>query len=68
MDAIVRVIDSKIKSSGMTQAFVSRQANMNPDLLSRTLQGHRKLKADELVNLCEVLGLTFEDFRKTKAS
>lgn len=68
MEMIVKIIDNKIKSSGMTQAFVSRQAHMNPDLLSRTLQGHRKLKADELVSLCEVLGLTFEDFKRPQAS
>ena len=30
--------------------------------------GTRKLKADEFVSLCQVLGLTLEDFETTQAS
>ena len=40
---------------------------MTPDLLSRTLNGARKLKADELVNLCRVLDLALDDFSKKEA-
>ena len=35
---------------------------MKTDLLSKTLNGNRNMKADELVNLCKVLDLTLEDF------
>ena len=62
MDAIVRIIDSTIKARGLTQKYVSGQAHMHPDLLSKSLQGTRKLKADEFVMLCRVLNLTLDDF------
>lgn len=68
MNAIVKVIGDRIKEAGLTQVYVSKQAHMNPDLLSRTLQGDRKLKADEFVSLCQVLGLTLEDFKASQAS
>ena len=68
MNTIVEVIKDRINTLGLKQVAVSRQANMNPDLLSRTLQGDRKLKADEFVSLCQVLGLTLEDFRNKQPS
>lgn len=68
MNTIVSVIADRIKERGMTQVYVSRQANMDPDLLGRSLHGSRKLKADEFVSLCQVLGLTLEDFKATHAS
>lgn len=68
MNTIVGVINDRIKELGVTQAHVSRKISMDPDLLGRTLHGTRKLKADEFVNLCQVLGLTLEDFETTQAS
>lgn len=68
MNTIVGVINDRIKELGVTQAHVSRKISMDPDLLGRTLHGTRKLKADEFVSLCQVLGLTLEDFETTQAS
>ena len=68
MNTIVSIIANTIKERGMTQVYVSKQANMDPDLLGRSLHGNRKLKADEFVSLCQVLGLTLEDFKTTQAS
>ena len=67
MNTSVSVIADRIKERGMTQVYVSRQANMDPDLLGRSLHGNRKLKADEFVSLCKVLGLTLEDFKTPHA-
>lgn len=63
MSDIVAVIRSKIKERGITMVFISRQLGMNPDLLSKTMNGSRNLKADEFVNLCQLLDLTLEDFK-----
>lgn len=68
MNTIVGVINDRIKELGVTQAHVSRKISMDPDLLGRTLHGTRKLKADEFVSLCQVLGLTLEDFETDQAS
>lgn len=68
MNSIVTVINNRIDQLGLKQVYVSEHAHMNPELLSRTLRGDRKLKADEFVSLCQVLGLTLEDFKTTQAS
>jgi len=63
MNTVMEVINDRIRARGVTLVFVSKQANMKPDLLSKTLAGHRKMKADEFVSLCQVLDLTLEDFK-----
>ena len=64
MNTIVEKIESTIKERGLTQKYVSGQAHMNPDLLSKSLNGSRNLKADEFVMLCRVLNLTLDDFNE----
>ena len=59
MSNIIRVISNRIEDRGMSITVVATRANINPELLSRTLNGRRKLKADELVDLCRVLDLGF---------
>nr|DAM37287.1 MAG TPA: Helix-turn-helix XRE-family like protein [Caudoviricetes sp.] len=63
MDNLIKVINERIEDRGMTIKAVGVKADINPDLLSRTLIGKRKLKADELIGLCKVLDLTLDDFR-----
>lgn len=67
MSDVTKVISDRIEERGMTITTAARRANMTPELLSRTLNGARKLKADELVNLCRVLDLTLDDFSKKEA-
>lgn len=62
MSTVTAVINNRIKERGVTLVFVAKHANMKTDLLSKTLNGNRNLKADEFVNLCQVLGLTLDDF------
>ena len=63
MSRVITVISDRIKERGVTLAFVSKQAHMKTDLLDKTLNGSRNMKADEFVNLCQVLDLTLEDFK-----
>ena len=63
MSKVISVINDRIKERGATLVFVSKQAHMKTDLLSKTLNGNRNMKADEFVNLCQVLDLTLEDFK-----
>lgn len=62
MSKVISVIKDRIKERGVTLVFVSKQAHMKTDLLSKTLNGNRNMKANEFVNLCHVLDLTLEDF------
>ena len=63
MSKVISVINDRIKERGVTLVFVSKKAHMKTDLLSKTLNGNRNMKADEFVNLCQVLDLTLEDFK-----
>lgn len=47
-----------IKDRCCVQASIARKANMTPDKLSLILNKKRKLEANELFNLCEVLDVT----------
>lgn len=68
MSKVVTVINNRIKERGVTLVFVSKQAHMKVDLLSKTLKGNRNMKADEFVNLCRVLDLTLDDFKTPQAA
>ncbi len=68
MSRVSTVISDRIKERGVTLAFVSKQAHMKADLLDKTLNGSRNMKADEFVNLCQVLDLTLEDFKAPQSA
>ena len=58
----ISIIDSRRNQIGMTIRALARKANMNDDLLSRTLKRKRKMTASEFIMLSYVLGLTLEDY------
>ena len=58
----IEVINDKISQLPINQSELARMADMNPELLRRSLAGERKLSGDELVNLCEILGISMADF------
>ena len=62
MSELIKVINSRIADRGMTITTVAKRAGMNNDLLCKTLNDKRRLKADELINLCNVLDLNLDDF------
>ncbi|MBR1625552.1 MAG: helix-turn-helix transcriptional regulator [Bacteroidales bacterium] len=51
-----------IKNKGITQAFVARQAGIKEADLSLCMNGKRKFKVSEFVNICLLLELKLEDF------
>lgn len=58
----IDVINDKIAGMPINQAELARRAEMQPELLRRSLIGERKLGGDELVNLCSVLEIELKDF------
>ncbi len=60
------VIANKVEDVGITNAELGRRIGMNPELLRRCLAGERKIIADELVALCEELGLEVADFKESQ--
>lgn len=63
MPHYIHVIDEKRNQIGMTIRALARKANMDDDLLGKTLHGKRKMTASELIALSFALGLTLEDYQ-----
>ena len=50
-------VKKAIKDSGVTLTFLSKKTGISVDSLSRTVNGKRRLLADELVKICLVLNI-----------
>lgn len=60
------IIKAHIADNGIKQNFVAEKAGMPPELLRRSLEGRRKLQADEFIAICSVLSLDLDDFKNAK--
>lgn len=60
------IIKAHITENGIKQNFVAEKAGMSPELLRRSLEGRRKLQADEFIAICGVLSLDLEDFKRAR--
>lgn len=58
-----QIIRAHIEKKGMKQNFVAEKIGMKPDLLNKSLDGKRKLQADEFIKICNVLSLDIKDFK-----
>lgn len=47
---------------GMTSSDLAKKVGINYELVRRSLNGTRKIGADEFVVWCDVLGLKLKDF------
>lgn len=61
-----RTIKRIIDENGIKQSHIANKIGMSPDLLNKTLEGKRNLKADEFISLCSVLSLNLDVFNNTK--
>lgn len=64
IDSPEQILKKHLENNGIKLVFVAEKSNINPVLLSRSLDGKRKLRADEFVSICRVLNLDFKDFKK----
>ncbi len=58
------VIKEYLSNNGIKQNFVAERAGIPPELFRRSLEGSRKIPADEFVAICTVLSLDIEDFKQ----
>ena len=59
---VTDVLNQRITQRGISVSELSRRVHMNDELLRRSLNGTRSLKATEFVAVCHELGLDIEDF------
>ena len=62
------VIKNHIVSNGIKLSFLSEKSGVNYELLRRSLDGDRVLKADELLSIIAVLKIDFNTFHESPAS
>ena len=51
-----------LESKGITQKFICDNTGITPEKMSNILKNKRKITGDELVSICNALGLTLEFF------
>lgn len=57
-------IKEVIKERGITQAFVAKQSGIKEADLSLCMNGKRKLKVCEFINICHLLELDLNNFEE----
>ena len=58
MEDIRDCLKKIIKDGPYNQSAIARKAALTPDKLSAILNKSRRLEANEMINLCEALGIT----------
>lgn len=53
-----------IESKGITYTFISSKTGISVDAISRTMAGKRKLPADEMIAICEAVGIDLCDLQR----
>ena len=59
-------IAAKIKESGLKIYFVAEKAGIDNKNLSATLNGRRRFKVEEFLDVCDVLGIDPTEYEKEK--
>lgn len=55
-------MDTFIQQSGLKQSWIAEQVGMSQNALTLSLNGKRKMKVDEYVSICGVLGVSLDKF------
>lgn len=61
--SVAEKLKKYLDERGIRTSFVAEKAGMNAELLQRSLNGNRKLTADEFASICFVLGLDLGFFQ-----
>ncbi len=60
------MIKEYLEDNGISQAYVSRETNINPVKLNMALNGNRRLSLDEYSLICGVLKVNTDFFLKPR--
>lgn len=60
------ILKRYISENGIKQNFIADKAGMSAELLRRSLEGKRKLQADEFIAICGALSLDLDYFKAEK--
>lgn len=60
------VLKMCVEEKGVTYTFISEKTGIPVDTISKIFKGKRKLQADELLDICEAVSISIDDFRKRR--
>lgn len=58
---VAQKLKSLVVDKGVTYTFISEKTGISVDAISRSFLGKRKLPADEMVRICEAIGVDLTD-------
>lgn len=64
MTKLNEIIRDKIDASGLKKVFVAEKVGISQDALTGIIKGRRKMRADEFIAFCEVLGIDMAEVRE----
>lgn len=67
MDDVTAAIAKYVKEKGFQVSVISEKIGVSDNSLYNSFSGHRKLRADEFLKLCDFFGKNPGDFRNCSA-
>jgi predicted transcriptional regulator len=62
---VYEVVRDYIEDHGITMTHVSKKTGIPLELLRRSLNGTRRLQADEFISICACVGIDISDITKS---
>jgi len=59
-EKLKKIIDER----GIKYTFIAKKTGIPSNCLSRTLLGKRRLPADEMISICNVIGIDMKDIQE----
>lgn len=64
---VAQKIKALVDSKGVTYTFIASKTGIPVDAISRSFSGKRRLPADEMIAICEAVGIDLNDLRQPPA-
>lgn len=64
MSKLNEIIRDKIAERGLKKVYVAEKVGISQDALTGIIQGRRKMRADEFIAFCDVLGIDMAEVRE----
>lgn len=66
--AVAARLKQLVDDKGVTYSFISSRTGIPVDAISKSLLGKRRLPADELVNICNVVGIELNELQPARTN
>ena len=66
--AVAERLKQLVEDKGVTYSFISTRTGIPVDAISKSLLGKRRLPADELVNICNAVGIELNELQPARTN